>query len=81
MERVVRAEVREDAIARTLVCSTVHTILGMFVADLVNDSRGLESRPQFIDCMGERERERGREGKREGGLERGREKGLEGGRR
>ena len=64
MERVVRDEVREDAIARTVVSSTVLTILGMFVADLVNDSRGLESRPQFMDCRGGRggieRRERGR---------------------
>lgn len=59
MERVVRDEVRKDAIARTVVSSTVLTILGMFVADLVNDSRGLESRPQFIDCMEGRGREGG----------------------
>ena len=74
---------REDAIARTVVSSTVLTILGMFVADLVNDSRGLESRPQFMDWRGGRdsERERGREGEvrgREGGRE-GRLRGRKGG--
>lgn len=62
MERDVRDEVSEDAIARTVVSRTVLTILGMFVAILVNDSRGLESRPQFMDWM---VRGRGTEG--EGG--------------